>query len=385
MGTARWEISPLRTHARWLASTTLLGSLLFAGTASAGGGMDPTPERLVLQPDNLPAGQTCQNIAMNPEIAVKAGLRPNDLACRPANLAFRNMISELGFAIAPNSFYPARSTGVGGFALTFGATYAKINSNGTSTENDKSGTQIKYWQLGTRGSVDPNKNQFSIINNSPDSVLQIYTINARKGLPLGFEIAASLGYIGNTTMWLAGGDINWSLLEGFRRGAPGVIPDVSIGGGVRSLTGNAKYLLTTAAFNVKISKPITLADSASLTPHIGYQRLFIFGDSNIVDSTPNVDALGQCGYQGADPVKGTPVCKNKLSTGADNNSDFNNNFTFEKVRIHRHRGMVGLNYRYEAIYLGSQFVFDLTNPADENPGITGDRQWTLSLEAGAHF
>jgi hypothetical protein len=30
-------------------------------------------------------------------------------------------------------------------------------------------------------------------------------------------------------------------------------------------------------------------------------------------------------------------------------------------------------------------MFDLTKPGDENPGIVGDRQWTLSLEAGAHF
>ena len=372
---------------RLLAFSTLLGSLLCsllgARQAHASGGMDPTPERLVLQPPNLPAGTTCQGIASNPELAVKAGLKPNDLACRPANLAFRNMVSEMGFAIAPNSFYPARSTGVGGFALTFEASYAKINADTSVKEAD--GTQVQYWHQGTRGSIDPNKNQFSTVNNSPDGLLQIYSLKARKGLPLGFELAASLGYIGNTSMWVGGGDINWSLLEGFRKGAPGIIPDVSVGGGVRTLTGNSKYLLTTAAFDVKISKPIPIADSASLTPHIGYQRLFIFGDSNIIDGTPNTDALSQCGYQGADPVKGTPVCKNKLSTGADNNGDFNNNFTFEKVRIHRHRGMVGLNYRYEAIYLGSQFIIDLTDPADENPGIVGARQWILNLEAGASF
>jgi hypothetical protein len=345
--------------------------------------MDPTPERLVIQPPNLPAGTTCQQIAASPEIAVAAGLKPNDLACRPANIAFRNMISELGFAIAPNSFYPARSTGVGGVALSLEASYAKINPDATSTEAD--GTQMQYWHQGTRGSIDPNANKFSIINNAPDSVLQIYSLKARKGLPLGFEIAASVGYIANTTMWVAGGDVNWSLLEGFRKGAPGVLPDVSIGGGVRSITGNSKFLLTTAAFDAKISKPIPLADSASLSPTLGYQRLFIFGDSNIVDLTPNTDALAQCGYQGNDPVKGTPVCANKLSTGADNNSDFNNNQTFQKVRLHRHRGFVGMNYRYELIYLGAQFIFDLTKPGDENPGIVGDRQWTLSLEAGAHF
>ena len=79
------------------------------------------------------------------------------------------------------------------------------------------------------------------------------------------------------------------------------------------------------------------------------------------------------------------MCRNKLSNGADNNGDFNNNMTFDKVRIHRHRGIVGVNYRYEILYLAGQFAFDLTNPADENPGIIGDRQWTMSLEAGVFF
>jgi hypothetical protein len=345
-------------------------------------GMDPTPERFVAQPPNLPPGQTCQSIAANPGALVSAGLRPQDFPCRPDNASFKNMVSELGFAIAPNAFYPARTTGIGGFAVSLEASYTRISPDRTA---DATGGRAPYWHLGTQGSQDPNTKQYSIINNAPDSIIQIYSIKARKGLPLGFEIAASLGTIANTSLWVGGGDLRWSLMEGFRTGALGILPDVSLGGGVRTLAGTPKFYLTTVSFDVKMSKPIALQDSAQLIPSIGYQRLMIFGDSNVVDSTPNVDALAACGSDGPDPVTGAPRCRNKLPNGAENSGDFANSFTFQKVRVHRHRGIVGLNYRYEVLWLGGQVAFDITEPKDENPFLVGSRQWTLSFEGGVFF
>ena len=345
--------------------------------------MDPATERLVVQPPGLPPGQTCQSVAQDPAAAVQAGLRPQDFPCRPDNLAFRNMIAELGFAIAPTAFYPARTTGIGGFQVSFEASYTRINADRSVLSAD--GSRTRYWHEGTRGPQDPNTRQRSVVNTSPDALLQIYAIKARKGLPFGFEIAGSFGYVANTTLWVGGGDLRWSLLEGFRTGALGYLPDVSLGGGVRTLTGTSRFYLTTVGIDARVSKPITLADSAQLIPSLGFQRLVIFGDSSVVDATPTVDALQQCGYQGPDPQTGAPVCRNKLPNGADANTDFANTFTFDKVRVHRNRGLVGLNYRYELVWLGSQFAFDLTDPRDENPGLVGSRQWTLSFEAGVHF
>src|SRR3954470_24086223 len=166
----------------WLAAFALpvLASTLAPSVAWAAG-MDPTPDRLVLQPGGLPAGSSCQQIALNPEIAVAAGKQPNALSCRPDNVAFKNMVSELGFAIAPTAFHPARTTGFGGFALTLEASYTHINANDFSRAAD--GSQTQYWHQGTQGSVDPNTKQYSIVNNSPDSLLGVYSIKARKGLP----------------------------------------------------------------------------------------------------------------------------------------------------------------------------------------------------------
>jgi hypothetical protein len=366
-----------------LFATAVFGALFaLAGNARAAS-MDPAPERMVLQPPGLPAGQTCQSIAQDPEVAVKAGQLPNAFPCRPDNVAFRNMVSELGFAIAPNAFHPARTTGLGGFALTLEASFTKINSESLSRATD--GSDTNYWQKGTEGTRDVNTKSAANANLSPDSLIQIYSLKARKGLPYGLELTGSLGYVSNTTLWVGGADLRWSLLEGFRTGALGIVPDFSVGGGVRTLTGTSKFNLTTVGIDAQISKPITLADSAVITPYVGYQRLIILGDSLIVDGTPNVDALQQCGYAGPDAQTGAPTCRHKLSNGADANADFNNNFTFEKVRTHRHRGIFGVNYRYEILFLASQFLIDLTPPDSENPGLTSTRQWTLSFEAGVYF
>jgi hypothetical protein len=139
-----------------------------------------------------------------------------------------------------------------------------------------------------------------------------------------------------------------------------------------------------------------------LTPYVGGQRVIIFADSTVVDLTPGVDAFQQCGYQGinvpgnpnapgARPLgvyDGAPVCKNTIpGSNLENNGDFNNFRTFQKARIHRWRGIVGVNYRYEIMYLAAQFATDLTDPSAENTdlGVSGDKQWTMSLEAGVFF
>ena len=106
--------------------------------AARAGEMDPTPERLVAQPANLPPGQTCQSVAANPGALVAAGLRPQDFPCRPDNASFRNMVSELGFAIAPNAFYPARTTGIGGFAVSIEASYTRISPDRTARRDGRS-------------------------------------------------------------------------------------------------------------------------------------------------------------------------------------------------------------------------------------------------------
>jgi hypothetical protein len=386
----------LRTKLAFFAA---VAAVLCAAPRAHAAGMDPTPERLVLQPPGLPGGTACNslgpngqdgNIFLHPNL-LPPGQTNGSFPCRADNVAYANMMSELGFAVAPPAFHPARTTGVGGFALTFEMSFTKINADAFSTATD--GTKRQYWHDGTQGSQDPNNKKFSIVDNSPDSLLQLYSLKARKGLPYGFEVTGALGYLANTSLWVVGADIRWAVLEGFRTGALGYFPDISVGGGVRTVAGSPNFYLTTVGIDGEISKPIALADSAILTPYIGYQRLIIFADSTVLSASPDVDPLQQCGYQGIQGnnmgMPGQPICKNKIPDGAghlvDNNGAFNNNITFDKVRTHRNRGIIGLNYRYELLYLAGQFITDITDPSDENPLLQGGRQWTMSFETGVFW
>jgi hypothetical protein len=364
---------PRNSQAALAASSLAMLAALAVESPAMAGNMDPTPERLA----------TCTG---------------SPLACTPNNVAWANMMSELGMAIAPTAFHAARTTGLGGFALSLETSFTHINANAVAGG-------IPYWQLGTQGPTDPNSHAFSTTNRYPDSLLGVYTLKARKGLGYGFEIAGDLGYLANTSLWVGGADLRWALLEGYRTGVLGYFPDVAIGGGVRTLGGSSKFFLTTVGIDAQISKPIVLADSGVLTPYVGGQRVIIFADSSVVDLTPNDDPLaGQpgipCGYEGpnvpgnknATPANlapgqtqydGTPICKN-----ADHgNADFNNDTTFQRARIHRWRWIAGVNYRFEILYLAAQFAMDLTDPSAENAnlGIDGSKQWTMSFEAGVSF
>ena len=69
------------------------------------------------------------------------------------------MISELGFAIAPTAFYPARTTGIGGFQVSIEASYTGIHADRSVAQSN--GGSMQYWHLGTRGPQDRNTKQSS--------------------------------------------------------------------------------------------------------------------------------------------------------------------------------------------------------------------------------
>jgi hypothetical protein len=387
----------LRRHSKVVFAVATFAGLLVAARPASAAPMDPTPDRFWMDNPSLAGtGANCQQVAQNPNIVLgpsfPANSTPNKFPCLPNNVSWANMMSELGWAIAPSAFHPARTNGFGGFTLTLEATFASINADAT----DSTGTQ--YWHTGTRGDVNPNTNAFSGINKYPDSILQIYTVKARKGLPFGFEVAGALGYVANTSLWLGGADVHWSLLEGFRTGLLGYLPDLAVGGGVRTVGGSPDFFLTVVGIDGQISKPIALADSSILTPYVGAQYLIIFADSTVVNLTPGVDPMQQCGYLGnnvpgnphaptSGPFTGSSLCQNTLTNGLTANGDFNNMTTFQKFRAHRWRGLGGVSYQYELLYVAGQFAYDLEDPSAENAylGINGNRQWALSFEAGVSF
>ena len=196
-----------------------------------------------------------------------------------------------------------------------------------------------------------------------------------------------------TSILSGGSDLRMSLSKASAR-VPGS-SRIAVGGGVRTITGSPELQLTVAGLDVQISKPLPIADSSIVTPWVGYQYLWIFGDSGMADLTPGTDAVGYCGYSGPNVpgngdserpgvYDGQPVCHGGSSL------DFNNNAVFAPARLERQRLLLGVNYRYEMLMVGGQFITDLINPADaqidaaDAAALDGeDRQWTIVLEAGA--
>ncbi len=341
-----------------------------------------------------PMDLALERLVANPECRTDSGqFAGGSVWCRPDDVAFKKLVNQLGFAFAPTAMHSARTTGYGGFDVALEGSFTKISSG------------ADYWQRGTRGEIDASSNRGVSRNSSPSSLLPLYSVKIRKGFGFGLELGGTFGFMPNTSLIGGGADVRMSLLEGFRRGLLGIFPDVAVGGGVRTITGTPELQLTIASLDAQISKPLPIQDSSIITPWIGYQHLWIFGDSGMVDLTPATDAQGVCGYSGSnvpgnpDPRKkdaqgnyiydGQPVCR---GAGAGAHLDFNNNAVFDAARLERHRLLVGFTYRYELLKAGVEFITDLTTPAaaqssdKDEADLKGEsRQWTLAVELGAAF
>jgi hypothetical protein len=339
--------------------------------------MDPALARLVSNTGcrvNPSGGGTFYN--------PKSGFTP----CGRDDAAFAKLVAQYGAAIAPSAMHSARTTGYGGFELA-------IEGGFTTIDKDAS-----YWQKGTEGPQDQTSKRFSVVNKEPPGMMQLYTFKIRKGFPFGIELTGNFGYLAQTSIYTLGADVRWSLFEGFRTGIPAIFPELSVGGSVRTITGTDQMQLTVVGVDGQISKPIPIAGVTVVTPWIGYQFLRIFGDSGLIDLTPNTDAVNYCGYKGTntpatkDPSKpyqdGQPVCAKGSS------ADFNNTTVFNPARLNRHRIVAGLNLRVQMVMLGFQFAYDVVDPADANkPEKTTDknlftdvkRQMTLAFDLGAVF
>jgi len=365
----------------WLASAVALAAAVIAAPATAAADtMDPALARLVTDTNCRVLGKGGGNY-YNPA----SGFAP----CGRDDAAFAKLIAQYGVAIAPTAMHSARTTGYGGFELAIEGAYTTIDHNAS------------YWQKGTEGPQDPTTKNFSIVNKDPPGVLQHYSFKIRKGFPFGIELTGNFGWLSQSSIYTLGADVRWSLFEGFRRSWPAIFPELAAGGSVRTTTGTDQFQLTVVGVDGQISKPIPIAGIMQITPWIGYQFLRIFGDSGLIDLTPNTDAVSYCGYQGTktpyntqngglaqgQPPDGQPICQQNKS------ADFNNTTVFNSVRLNRHRIVAGLQFRVQMVMLGTQFMYDVIDPADANKGDAGKeslfkdvkRQMTLSIDLGAVF
>ena len=359
---------------------TLAVCLLLASRAGARP-MDPDLSQLVVDPScTSSAGATC--------VADRAG--------------YTKLVSQLGFALAPNSAHPARTNGLAGFDVSLQASLTRIDAS------------ADYWRRGTEGE---GRAGAAPGNADPASLLQLYALELRKGFGFGVEAAASLGVMPETSVLSWGADVRVALLEGLRHGAFRYLPDTSVGASLRHATGLGELSLSTLALDARLSHPFVFRSGFIVTPWLGYQWLRISADSELVDLTPGVSALGDCGYVGSNSPgsAGTPETEGAVPASAapagtldgaplcssGSGADFASSAAFGEVTVLRHRAVLGASYRQELLNVGAQLVTDLLSPDDaqsdedvaralrcDSSGQScraAPRQWSLTLQLGASF
>src|SRR5690349_9958767 len=146
---------------------------------------------------------------------------------------FERLVSELAVAMAPPAAGPARTVGPRGLKLSLSTTLTGVHAGEL------------YWRRGTEGSLparqisgDPNGASIGD-NPDPSPVLFWNRLEARKGLPFGFEAGAALGQGIDTSLWTLGLSLKWALFEGFRTQL-GRLPDVAVQGGYSRSVGSSQ-------------------------------------------------------------------------------------------------------------------------------------------------
>jgi hypothetical protein len=354
---------------------------------------------LMLAPpaDARPMDPVLSRLVVDPACQASPGLR-----CTPDGAQYTKLVSQLGFALAPQPVVPARTNGLAGFDVTLLASLTQIDAS------------EEYWRRGTRGDDDALRGDG--FNAEPDRYLQLYALELRKGLGFGVEAAASLGVLPEMSLLSWGAELRVALLEGMRYGFWRYLPDTSVGVALQRATGLGELALGTLAVDARLSHPFLVAGYA-LTPWLGYQWVRIDADSALVDLTPGVSAASECGYAGsnvpgnagspeaagavassgapAGTLDGSPLCT------AGGGVDYINSVSFGDAEVQRQRALIGVSYRRELLKLGAQLITDLVRPdaAQPDAGVAralrcdqsgadcrpSPRQWTVVLELGASF
>ncbi len=284
----------------------------------------------------------------------------------PDNDDWRRLISQRGFALAAPMLSPARTTGYRGFYIGLETSIVGIDSGAS------------YWQRGTEGDdMTLSENRF-VTSTLPSMRLAI-----RKGLPYGLELGASLGHTFNTDTWIWGAELRIALLEGYREGVLGWFPDIAVRGAVRTLTGEEEAHITVPSFDIILSKPITLGSSATLSPIVAAQFMWILADSELIDPTPERDAIAECMPSFTRPPEGST--SNLICNGQS--QDLGNNRVFDDVRAFRARMAIGAEFRYRLLTLSAVIHWDLIKPSEADSAMPSDlpRQWDFSFGIGTTY
>jgi hypothetical protein len=176
---------------------------------------------------------------------------------------------------------------------------------------------------------------------------------ARKGiwLPLpSFELGLGAVHILRSSIWAAQASAKVALREGYHDSP---WPSVALRAAVSRMIGQSEFNLTIGSVDVLLSKDLGVAGTFKLSPYLGWSWLLILARSELIDATPEVDAL-------AEP--------------ADRNADF---LFVDQDAIHRQRVVAGAKLTYSVITVGLEAAISQAGSS------TDDRAGTVMCGATA--
>jgi hypothetical protein len=290
------------------------------------------------------------------------GCAPGATVCAD-QAAFERLASELAGATALPAMGPAATLGSAGFGLAFSSTMTDVSQD------------AEHWRLGSRGSAEDGV--ASDRNAAPMPVLVWNHLEARKGLPFGFEIGVDLAQGLRTSFWTPALWLKWALLEGFRE-RYGPMPDVALRAGFSRSVGSSQVAVEVAAFDLAMSRSFMVARTWSLTPFIGGQLLLAHVETAVVDLTQGEDAFAACAPD-PPPARGvTPIGEACVGTG----EDFANDVAFDPLHQTRVRLAGGAEARWELFRVCGLLHFDLLAPELSAAAGAGLRQLAFDLMLG---
>lgn len=283
--------------------------------------------------------------------------------------AWRRVMTQLGGSLLPPIITSVGTRGVRGIYVGFESWFTGISN------------QQEYWHRAAEGDgvgYDPANPRARFV----DPILAWGRFNVRKGLPFGFDLGTSIGYLANTTYWTLGLEIRWALFEGFRTDV-GWIPDIAIRAAVQTMMGDGEFNITVPSVDLILSEPFVVGNSVEITPSVYGQVAWVFADSELVDLTPENPAFPSCAPDPLTPGPGStspPYC-----TG--DGRELNNNVVFPSLRSMRARIGGGLQIRYEWITVLGSILVDAVPPSDLDDSLPDDlpQQWQANVAIGLTF
>lgn len=187
----------------------------------------------------------------------------NDPACSAAcgnavknEDLFEALVEDFGQVMAPNFGAPSTTLGQAGFSVNLVPSLNFIDDG------------AEHWQRGVE-------------DRDPPGAMFVPALEIRKGLPFSFEVAGTMSHISGSDMFTVGSQLKWALHEGFR-----YFPDVAVRGTVNTLTGAKQLQMVTAGWDASIGYGFPIGGVMEVTPYAGYQQLYIWGWSRLLNVRP---------------------------------------------------------------------------------------------------